>query len=265
MIEHVAKKDPRARIDHRQFGHGEPLAHFLHRADDPHEFAELAAQAKDAADGRRLGEHVDRAFLKHLHTFFEPLDNRLIAIDDEIEDRVRDVIGPFFQSARIAFQPRAQIGVLTRRADPHGHQEIVAQKQRCLAVFDILAALDHRGARDDKQLLAVHLQLGDLLRAERILDRQRVQSVLAAHQVHFLGRGIRQSHPVERFAAQRGALGAVDHDLVIGGFSGSITSGSDHWHRAGVAKRRGAGNPVRNLLSDRLTRPNVAAAWGIRA
>ena len=108
VIEYVAEPDPRAGIDRGQLGGGQPLAHLFHRADDPLKPAQLAAQAKDAADCGLLREHVDCVLFHRLGRHFQLLHDRLIAIDHEIEDRVGDIVRPFGQPLRIAFQPLAQ-------------------------------------------------------------------------------------------------------------------------------------------------------------
>ena len=96
-------------IDRRQRMSCQPVPDFLHRPRDPVEPPHLAAQPEDAPDGRWLGEGVDRPLLDRLDRFFQPLHNRLIAIDHEIEDRVGDIVRPFGQPLRIAFQPLAQM------------------------------------------------------------------------------------------------------------------------------------------------------------
>ena len=236
VIEHIAEPDPRAGIDHRQFGRRQPFAHFDHRADHPHEPAELAPQPENPADRRRFGEDVDRPFLEHLHAFLQPFDHRQIAIDDEIEDRVRGVVGPFGEPFGHAFQPRPQIIVRAGRANPYRHQEIAAKEDRGLPVADVLALFDRRGARDDEEVLAVDLDFGDLLGVDRILDRQRVQAELGAHQLDFLGRRIVQPDPVELRALRQHMLQPVDDERFLLGFSAGIAAGGNDRHRLHVAK-----------------------------
>jgi hypothetical protein len=47
-------------------------------------------------------------------------------------------------------------------------------------------------------MLLVLVHLGHLLRIERILDRQRMQAIVARNLVHLLVRGFTQADPVER-------------------------------------------------------------------
>ena len=242
VVEHIAEPDSRARIDHHIFCLGKPVADFDHRADDPHEAAELAAQTEDPADGGRIRECFDRPLLEHLHAFLEPLEHRLVAIDDEVEDRVRGVIGPFGEPLGHGFQPRAQIVMRAGRADPHRHQEIAAEENRGLPVADVLPLFDRRGARDDKQVLAVDLDLGDLVGIERILDRQRVEAELGADQLHLRVAGIAQSDPVELIALGQHVFASVDDERLFLRFSVGIAAGGNDRHGRGLAKSRDAGN-----------------------
>ena len=260
VIEHVAKPDPRAWIDHRQLGSGEPLADFLHRADCPLEPAKLAAQAENPAQRGRFGERIDRAHFHPLDGFFVSLEDRLIAIDDEIEDRMRDIVWPLRQPLGIGLEPAAQIVMRAGRADPHRHYKMGAQEDRGLAVSDMIALLRRRGARDHKQVVAVHFHLGHLVGAERVFDRQRVQRKLRTHQLHLGNRRIGQPDPVEFARAGRWVLVPIDQKFMSRGFSPRIAACGCDRHGAGVAKWRGTGNLSRNLLSARLILTDKSAS-----
>ena len=53
----------------------------------------------------------------------------------------------------------------------------VADEHRGFAI-DNLAALEMRRARDDEELIAVYVHLGQLIGLERVLDRERVEVVM---------------------------------------------------------------------------------------
>ena len=84
-----------------------------------------------------------------------------------------------------------------RVAVAHGDEEVLAEEQRGLAVGDLVALAERRGARDDEQLGAVGLGLGRVALAQRVLDRERMQAVLGLDLLHFLGRRLDQPDPVE--------------------------------------------------------------------
>ncbi len=242
MVKHVAEPDAGRRVDGGQVGRHQPVAHFLHRADNAFEPAQLAAQAEDAADGVGFGKGLDCAGFEHLDGIVEPLHQRVIAIDDEIEHGMGDEVRPFGQPFMSALQPFAQVGMGTRRSGAHGEDEIAAEENRRLAELDLLA-LGHGGrARDDEQVLPVDLHLGHLAGVERIFHRQRVQAELAAGQLHFRVRGIGQAHPVELALGQSAARITVERDGLLANLSGTIAARSDHGHGGGVAKRRAADN-----------------------
>ena len=56
------------------------------------EAAQLAAEAEDAADGALFGELVNRPLFHGLDDLFEPVNQRFVAVDDEIEDGVGDEV-----------------------------------------------------------------------------------------------------------------------------------------------------------------------------
>ena len=204
--------------------------HFLHPPGHAFILAQQAAQAEYPADGRLLGKGEDRPFFHRLHGFLNLFDDRLIAVNDEIEDRVGNEIRAFGKPLGIGLQPLPQINMRTGRAEANGNEEIVPQKQRGLAIADRIAFGDRRRPRDDEQVAPEDFNLGHLLRIERILHRQRVQPELLADNAHFLRRGFGKPHPVKLLGRQRIAEMAIDANRMFSGFSSNVTARSYDRH-----------------------------------
>jgi hypothetical protein len=64
-------------------------------------------------------------------------------------------------------------------AVPYRHEKSLPRNSAVWPVGDLVALVDHRGARDHEQLVAVVLGLGRVALAQRVLDRERVQTYLA--------------------------------------------------------------------------------------
>ena len=114
--------------------------------------------------------------LHRQHLLLELLDQRQIAVDDIVEDGVEQIIDAVHQQARRTFELFAQRGMRPGRAVADADDVAVADEDRGLAIIDMV--LHHlRGAGDDEQLVAIDVDLGQLVGLERILDRQRMEIV----------------------------------------------------------------------------------------
>ena len=152
------------------------------------------------------GKRGDRAVLHLADHFLELVEQRDVAVDDEVEHRVEHEVGPFGQPLGHRLELLAQFEVRARVAVADGDEEVLAEEQRGLAVGDLVALAERRGARDDEQLAAVGLGLGRVALAQRILDRQRVQAVPRLDRCHFLGGRLDQPDPVELRLRRRRAV-----------------------------------------------------------
>ena len=72
----------------------------------------------------------------------------------------------------------------------------MADEHRGLAISD-LAALEMGGAGDDEQLVAIDVDLGQLVGLERVLDRQRMEVVLLLQDAHLLDGRVGDADPDE--------------------------------------------------------------------
>jgi hypothetical protein len=113
-----------------------------------------------------------------LDLLLDHLEHRHVVVDDEIEDRVEDVILAVREHLRgcLAAQPHRLVG--HRGAVAHRDDVAAADEEMRLAEGD--AAVDHlRRAGDDEQAVAVLLDLRPLMGVARILDGEVVQAELA--------------------------------------------------------------------------------------
>ena len=80
----------------------------------------------------------------------------------------------------------------------HGHHVLLTQEDVRLAEVDAAGrSVELRRAQNDKQLVAVHLDLGSLVREVRILDRQVVQVKGPLHLAQELFLRLVQANPDE--------------------------------------------------------------------
>jgi monooxygenase len=257
MIQHIAEPDMRRGIDIGQISHRQPLTHFLHRANNPFKPAKLAAQAEDAADRCLFGKFVNRPLFHRLNRCFQPVHDRLIAIDDEIKNGMGNKVGPLSQPLGIAFQPAAQGIMRAGGTETDADDEIRPQEQRSLAIGDILTLLYRSGAGDKEQMLGVNLYLGHLRGVERILHCQLVQAKLAADKLHFLRRWIGKADPVKHMRWQRLTRRTIDGNGVFGRGTLGIAARGNDWHGALVAKLAKTGNGV-PVMAGLAMAPNTA-------
>ncbi len=73
---------------------------------------------------------------------------------------------------------------------------VSSDEQRCLAIGDFIA-FEVCGLGDHEQLLAVNVDLRNLLRMDRVLDRKLMKRVSLLEDAHLLGRRGLQTNPRE--------------------------------------------------------------------
>ena len=96
----------------------------------------------------------------------------------------------------------------------HGHHVLFAQEDVRLAEVDAAGrAVELRRAQNDKELVAVHLDLGSLVRKVRILDRQVVQVEGPLHLAQELFVRLVQANPDELAGLIQNVSDVVEIDI----------------------------------------------------
>src|SRR6478736_5994168 len=92
MVEDVAEIRPYGLVDHRQVDPHQPAAHFDHRSDLALEMDDLAPQREQARDFLAAKECIDSPGFDLENVFLDFNDNRQIAVDDEVQYAVQDIV-----------------------------------------------------------------------------------------------------------------------------------------------------------------------------
>jgi hypothetical protein len=108
------------------------------------------------------------------HLLLYGLDNRKIAVNNEIEDRVQDLIHAVFQLLGRRLQLTAQLAMGARGPMPNGYDVAGSDEDVSLTIADLLT-FQVRCAGDHEELTAVNIDLGKLSGVEGVFDRKRVQ------------------------------------------------------------------------------------------
>ena len=131
----------------------------------------------------------------------EVLDHGLVVVDHLVDDRVQRRAGAAAEQVRPLLEPEADV-VQRGLAVAHGEDEAVADEQQDLAEEDV-AVLLARGLQDEKDRLAVDLELRTLMRLDRVLDRELVEVELAPHRLELALARLVEADPDERAGAER--------------------------------------------------------------
>ncbi|MNE61101.1 hypothetical protein D3C80_1562890 [compost metagenome] len=123
MVGHIAEIGPDLTVDAGQVQRLQLVGHLLHRAKDAAEFQQFAAQQEQALDVGARQEAVQRPLLHLQHAVLDLVDDRHIAVDDEVQHAVQDEVGPVLQLQRRGLQLGAQLGVGAGRAVADGDDE----------------------------------------------------------------------------------------------------------------------------------------------
>ncbi len=112
------------------------VADLVHRPEHPLEADQLAAQREQAADFVAVEKRVERALLGFEHVFLDRLDDRQIAVDDEVEDGVEDVVDAVLEQLGRGFELMAKPRKAALGAVAHADDEGLPDKHRGLAIGD---------------------------------------------------------------------------------------------------------------------------------
>ena len=104
------------------------------------------------------------------HFFFNRLDQRKIAVDDKVEQSMQYVINAMHEQRWRCFQLFAKRLVGPQRSVTDANDVGRANEDGGLTVTDAFL-LQPGGAGDDEQLLAIDVNLGQLVGVECVLDR----------------------------------------------------------------------------------------------
>src|SRR3546814_8202817 len=89
-------------------------------------------------------------------------DLREIAVDDEIEHRIENIVGAVREFRRQGFKPRPDVGVRACRPMADADEEMRADEEGGLPRLDRIA-VEIGGAGDEEQLIAIGFDLGELV------------------------------------------------------------------------------------------------------
>ena len=209
-------------------GADEAARDVLHQADDALEADDLVPLGIEMADFLGVERRVHHAFLDEEQPVLDRVDHREIAVDDEIEDRIEDIVGAVRKLGGQRFEPRADFGVRPRRPVTDADEEMRTEEKSGLARMDRVG-IEVRGAGDDEELVAIGLDLGQLVRLQRILDRKRVKAKPFRDALQLSRRGLIKAEPEEI------AVSAIQGKLFVGSdiadkLSVMIDAGGHDWH-----------------------------------
>lgn len=141
------------------------------------ELDDLAGQLVDAP--RHRGIPAEDLGLDLVDVVLEARDDRQVAVDDPVQDRVEDRLGPEPEQVRVALETAPDGGDVGRLRVPERDDEVPAHEEVDLAELDLLDVVEIAGrAQDDEQGVVVPLQLGALVGDDRVLDREFVEAEL---------------------------------------------------------------------------------------
>ena len=141
------------------------------------------------------GEKGCKHALLHLEdVLLDRLDDREIAIDDEVQNGMEHIVRALAQQVRRDFEMRAKLAVRACRTLPNGDEEILAQENRGGAVGDMIAFKMCRPG-DDEQLVTVDVELGNLVAVAGIFHGKRVKAVISGDVGKFCFAGLGEADP----------------------------------------------------------------------
>ena len=152
------------------------LQHVDQRVGGALELDHLAGQLIDPAGHR--GVAAEELVLDLVDVVLQPGHDRRVLVDDLIQDRVEHRLRPEARaapgSAPAGARTAAQVG---RLGVPDGDDEVRADEHVQLAELDLLHIVEVAGrAQHREQGVAVPLQLGPLMRGDRVLNGQPCSS-----------------------------------------------------------------------------------------
>ena len=161
---------------------------------------------------RPVGEDLGLDLLDVLRDRFA---RGLVRVDDAVDDRVHRRARTVGEDVGTLLQLLADVAEPAAFAVPDGDEEVVAREEHHLAdVDDLLVVAVHDGLEDEEQGVAVLLELGTLVRLDRVLDRKLVQVELAAHGVELLLGRLDEADPDERVVGRLAVADPFDRPRV---------------------------------------------------
>src|SRR4029453_1062550 len=153
------------------------------------------------------GAATEYLVLDLVDVVLEAGDDRLIAVDDVVDDRVSDRHRPPPQHVRARLAPPTYPPQLRRIAMADGDHELRANEDRDLAKHDRLRLVHVAGmSQDDEQRVSVTLQLRPMMRFDSVLDGELVQVELARDRRELLLARLEKTQPGNRVAALAGGV-----------------------------------------------------------
>ncbi len=90
---------------------------------------------------------------------------------------MQDIVRAMAQQTGSRFELGAEFAVRPSRAMPNRNDKILTDKNGCFTIGDAIL-LKMSGARHDKQLVAINVNLRQLVCFERIFNRKRMEPVV---------------------------------------------------------------------------------------
>src|SRR5574337_646665 len=124
----------------------------------------------------------------------------------------------------------AKVRMGARRSVPDADDKSFADEDRGLAIGDLVVD-EMSGPRDDKKLVPVHVDLGELMGGERVLDRERMEAVVVLKPPELRFGRLEEANPDE-FRALLGARDRLIERHRPDRLAVAIEIGGDDGHRA---------------------------------
>src|SRR5471030_2804860 len=154
MVADVAEQRLHLRLDQQVVGMFQPAAdvdQWHHRLAQPQQLAAQDIEAVDLGLGKGATEH---AVFQRIDLALHGLHDRDVFVDDEVEDRIEDVVLAARQAGRAGLVALPHGGIGGRRPVTDRHDVALADEDVGLAEVD-LAIDDLRGAGHDEQRIAI--------------------------------------------------------------------------------------------------------------
>src|SRR3546814_18707463 len=112
------------------------------------------------ANVRSVERGVHHAILDPQHPLLDRIDQRGIAVDDEIEQRIENIVGAVREIRRQGFKPRPDVGVRACRPMADADEEMRADEEGSYPRLDSIA-VEIGGTGVAEQMLAIVYDPGE--------------------------------------------------------------------------------------------------------
>ena len=155
---------------------------------------------------------VEDFSLDFAHVVFDAGDDRLVVVDDVVDDGVQDRSGSALQQFRSVFQARAHTAERGRRVVPYVQHGVWRHEDLDLTEVDLLDVVDvPRRLQHQEQCIVVLFELRSLMGVERIFDHEIMEIDVQPYLFELGLRRIQETSPAERVVAADGApVGGVE-------------------------------------------------------